>query len=112
MSNKSPLEYAKDLGIEQYLKPNMFKSDKENEESKKLIFTPDSQTFIYINTDSMKLGYYNKLSHLYYSYDLPTTPKETTKLKKVIMALNICLVEEKNMFSKFEPTEKILNYFK
>ena len=35
-----------------------------------------------------------------------------SKLKKVIMALNICLVEEKNKFSKFEPSERILNYFK
>ena len=67
MSKKTPLEYAKDLGIEKYLKPNMFKNDKENTESTKLIFTPDSQTFIYIDMKSMKLGYYNKLSHLYYS---------------------------------------------
>ena len=41
------------------------------------------KTFIYIDMQSMKLGYYNKLSHLYYSYDLPTTPKETSKLNLI-----------------------------
>jgi hypothetical protein len=112
MSYDKIMAIAKDLNIDKYLKKNMFDDKTKHDSITRLVFTPDPQTFIYIDLQSKKLGFYNKLSHLYYSYNLPTNAKETKQLKKVLLALIICLVEEKNNFSKFDLDDKNMSLFK